>query len=80
MKDEECSAFFEFVRNVFHRFNPRKQKCVRGSSIPSMNKILSKEIMKRSKLGNYSGVNENRKIYTKQPFLCVLTKTKTKRS
>ena len=44
--------FFNMCRSTLDQHAPRKQKYARGNHIPFMNKTLSKEIMKRTKLRN----------------------------
>ena len=61
---------------------PRKQKYARGNHMPFMNKTLSKEIMKRTKLRNKflkEGTNESKKPYTSHRNYCVSLLKKTKK-
>lgn len=44
--------FFKICGEVLYRHAPRKKKYVRRNQSPSMNKALSKKIMKRAKLRN----------------------------
>ena len=44
--------FFNMCQSTLDQHAPRKQKCARGNHIPFINKTLSKEIMKRTKLRN----------------------------
>ena len=53
---------------------PRKQKYARGNHMPFMNKALSKEIMRRTRLRNKflkDRSEENKKKYSKQRNYCV---------
>ena len=44
--------FFNMCRSTLDQHAPRKQKYARGNHMPFMNKTLSKEIMRRTKLRN----------------------------
>ena len=50
--DEGFSNFLRICQNTLNRFAHRGKKHIRGNNAPFMNKILSKEIMKRSNLRN----------------------------
>ena len=50
--DDGFNSFLRICRNTLHKFAPCKKKVHRGNNAPSMNKNLSKEIMKRSNLRN----------------------------
>ena len=45
-------GFFKMCRSTLDQHAPRKQKYARGNHMRFMNKTLSKEIMKRTKLRN----------------------------
>ena len=56
------------------KYAPRKAKHTRGNQIPFMTKVLSKNVMTRSRLRNKYLKNndeENRKLYAKQRNYCV---------
>ena len=60
---------------------PRKQKYARGNHMPFMNKALSKEIMRRTRLRNKflkDRSEENKKKYSKQRNYCVSLLRKSK--
>ena len=60
---------------------PRKQKYSRGNHMPFMNKALSKEIMRRTRLRNKflkDRSEENKKKYSKQRNYCVSLMRKSK--
>ena len=59
-----------------------KKKYIRGNNSPFMNRILSKEIMKRSRLRNKflkSKSNADKKNYVKQRNYCVPLLRRTKK-
>ena len=61
---------------------PRKQKYAKGNHMPFMNKILSKEIMKRTKFCNKflkERIDESKKRYASQRNYCVSLLKKTKK-
>ena len=76
------TEFFNICRSTLDQHAPRKQKHARGNHMPFMNKTLSKEIMKRTKLRNKflkERNDENRKRYTSQRNYCVSLLNKTKK-
>ena len=75
--------FFNMRRSTLDQHAPRKQKYARGNHMPFMNKILSKEIMKRTKLCNKflkERTDESKKQYTSQRNYCVSLLKKTKKN
>ena len=67
-------SFLMYVRKPLHMYAPRKKKYIRGNNSPFMNRILSKEIMKRSRLRNKflkSKSEADKKNYVKQRNYCV---------
>ena len=72
--DTGFNDFFDICRSILDQHAPRKQKYARGNHMPFMNKILSKEIMKRTRLRNKflkERNDENKRKYTKQRNYCV---------
>ena len=70
-------------QSMLDQYAPRKQKYARGNDMPFMNKTLSKEIMKRTKLRNKflkERTDENKKRYTSERNYCVLLLKKTKKT
>ena len=75
--------FFNMCRSTLDQHAPRKQKYARGNHMPFMNKTLSKEIMKRTKLRNKflkERTDESKKRYTLQRNYCVSLLKKTKKN
>jgi len=65
--------FKNIFNEVLDNHAPQKQKVVRGNNAPFMNKILSKEFMKRARLKNSFYKNptpENKALYKKQRNYC----------
>ena len=63
------SGFFDICRTTLDQHAPRKKKFTRGNHMPFINKTLSKEIMKRTKLRNKflkDRTEENRNRYASQ--------------
>ena len=50
--DRGFDKFFEICGEVLNTYAPSKKKYIRGNQSPFRNHILSKEIMKRTKLRN----------------------------
>ena len=74
--------FFKMCRSTLDQHAPRKQKYARGNHMPFMNKTLSKEIMKRTKLRNKflkERTDESKKRYTLQRNHCVSLLKNTKK-
>ena len=75
--------FFNMYRSTLDQHAPRKQKYARGNHMPFMNKTLSKEIMKRTKLHNKflkERINESKKRYTSQRNYCASLLKKSKKN
>ena len=75
-------AFFYICRTTLDQHASRKKKYAGGNLMPFINKTLSKEIIKRTKLRNKflkERPGENRKKYASQRNYCVLLLKKTKR-
>ena len=75
--------FFNMCRSTLDQHAPRKQKYARGNHMPFMNKTLSKEIMKRTKLRNKflkERTDESKKRYTLQRNYCVSLLKKAKKN
>ena len=69
ISDEGFTEFFETCNKHLNYHAPCKQKYVRGNHLPFMNKILSKEIMKRTRIRNKflkDRNKENKSRYSKQ--------------
>ena len=75
--------FHKMFMNVLDKHAPMKKKIVRGNNAPFMTKVLSKEIMRRSKLKNNLNnipTEDNRSLYKKRINLRVnLLKKKRKK-
>ena len=50
--DNSFNRFFKIYGEELHRYTLQKRKYIRGNQSPFMNKTLSKEIMKITKLRN----------------------------
>ena len=50
--EESFSNFLDICKKILNYHEPCKQKFPRGNHLPFMNKTLSKEIMKRTRLRN----------------------------
>ena len=75
--------FFNMCRSALNQHAPRKLKYVRGNHMPFINKTLSKEIMKKTKLRNKllkERTDESKKRYTLQQNYCVSLLKKTKKN
>ena len=69
INDNRFSGFFDICRTTLDQHLPREKKFARGNHISFINKILSKEIMKRTKLRNEffkDRTEENRNRYASQ--------------
>ena len=76
------SGFFDICRTTLDQHAPRKKKYARGNHMPFINKTLSKEIMKRTKLRNKflkDRTDESRSRYASQRNYCVSLIKKTKK-
>ena len=84
INDEGFTDFFETCNKHLNYHAPSKQKYVRGNHLPFMNKSLSKEIMKRTHLGNKflkyrNKENKSRYSKKKKKLLCITCKKDEKR-
>ena len=80
--DNGFSGFFDICRTTLDQHAPRKKKYARGNHMPFINKTLSKEIMKRTKLRNKflkERTEENRSRYASQRNYCASLSKKTKK-
>ena len=78
--DNGFSGFFYICRTTLDQHAPRKKKYARGNHMPFINKTLSEEIMKRTKLRN-KFLKDNRNRYASQRNYCVsLLKKKLKKN
>ena len=50
--DKGFNKFLDLCKEALNMYAPLKKKYIRGNNSPFMNRILSKEIMKRSRLRN----------------------------
>ena len=81
--DNSFDEFLNVCRSTLVQHAPRKQKYARGNHMPFMNKTLSKEIMKRTKLRNKflkERTDESKKRYTSQRNYCVSLLKETKKN
>ena len=75
--DKGFNKFLDVCKEALNMYAPLKKKYIRGNNSPFMNRILSKEIMKRSRLRNKflkSKSEADKKNYVKQRnylFLCL---------
>ena len=68
------NKFLVVCKEALNMYAPLKKKYIRGNNSPFMNRILSKEIMKRSRLRNKflkSKIEADKKNYVKQRNYCV---------
>ena len=73
---------FNMCQSTLDQHEPRKQKYARGNHMPFINKNLSKEIMKRTKLRNKflkERTDESKKRYASQRNYCVSLLKMTKK-
>ena len=80
--DNRFSGFFDTCRTTLDQHAPRKKKYAKGNHMPFINKTLSKEIMKHTKLRNKflkDRTEENRNRYASQRNYCVSLLQKTKK-
>ena len=67
--DKGFNKFLDVCKDILNMYAPLKKKYIRGNNSPFMNRILSKEIMKRSRLRNKflkSKSEADKKNYVKQ--------------
>ena len=72
--DKGFNKFVDACKEAINMYPPLKKKYIRGNSSPFMNRILSEEIMKRSRLRNKflkSKSEADKKNYVKQRNYCV---------
>ena len=72
--DKGFNKFLDVCKEALNMYDPLKKKYIRGNNSPFMNRILSKEIMKRSRLRNKflkSKSEADKKNYVKQRNYCV---------
>ena len=80
--DKGFNKFLGVCKEALNMYAPLKKKYIRGNNSPFMNRILSKEIMKRSRLRNKflkSKSNADKKNYVKQRNYCVSLLRRTKK-
>ena len=76
------NKFLVACKEALNMYAPLKKKYIRGNNSPFMNRILSKEIMKRSRLRNKflkSKSEADKKNYVKQRNYCVSLLRRTKK-
>ena len=79
--EEGLSDFLNRCKGILDLHVPRKQKYARGNSMHFMNRVLSKEIMTRTRLRNNflkDRNEENKRKYSKQRNYCVSLLRKSK--
>ena len=72
--DKGFNKFLDVCKEALNMYVPLKKKYIRGNNSQFMNRILSKEIMKRSRLRNKflkSKSEADKKNYVKQRNYCV---------
>ena len=80
--EKDFSNFLDICKKNVNDHAPCKQKYVRGNHLPFMNKTLSKEIMKRTRLRNKFLNNKNdynKREFSKQRNYCVSLVRKSKK-
>ena len=80
--DKGFNKFVDACKEAINMYPPLKKKYIRGNSFPFMNRILSEEIMKRSRLRNKflkRKSESDKKNYVKQRNYCVSLLRKTKK-
>ena len=80
--EEGFSNFLDICKKNVNYHAPCKQKYARGNHLPFMNKTLSKEIMKRTRLRNKFLKNKNdynKREFSKQRNYCVSLVRKSKK-
>ena len=76
------NKFLDIRKEALNMYSPLKKKYIRGNTSPFMNRILSKEIMKRTRLRNKclkSNSYAGKKNYVKQRNYCVSLLRRTKK-
>ena len=80
--DEGFSNFLDICKKNLNYYAPCKQKYARGNHLPFINKTLSKEIIKRTRLRNKFLENSNdynKREFSKQRNYCVSLARKSKK-
>ena len=80
--DKGFNKFLDVCKEALNMYAPLKKKYIRGNNSPFMNRILSKEIMKRSRLRNKflkSKSEADKKNCVKQRNYCVSLLRRTKK-
>ena len=80
--DKGFNKFLDVCKEALNMYAPLKKKYIRGNNSPFMNRILSKEIIKRSILRNLfskSKSEADKKNYVKQRNYCVSLLRRTKK-
>ena len=80
--DKGFNKFLDVCKEALNMYAPLKKKYIRGNNSPFMNRILSKEIMKRSRLRNKflkSKSEADKKNYVKQRNYCASLLRRTKK-
>ena len=81
-RDNGFNKFLKVCKEALNMYAPLKKKYIRGNNSPFMNRILSKEIIKRSILRNLfskSKSEADKKNYVKQRNYCVSLLRRTKK-
>ena len=80
--DKGFNKFLDVCKEAFNMYAPLEKKYIRGNISPFMNRTLSKELMKRSRLRNKflkSKSEADKKNYVKQRNYCVSLLRRTKK-
>ena len=80
--DKGFNKFLDVCKEALNMYVPLKKKYIRGNNSQFMNRILSKEIMKRSRLRNKflkSESEADKKNYVKQRNYCMSLLRRTKK-
>ena len=78
--EERLSEFLNTCKRILDRYAPRKKYAI-GNDMPFMNRALSKEIMRRTRLRNNflkDRSEESKRKYSKQRNYCVSLLRKSK--
>ena len=71
--DKGFNKFLGGCKEAFNMYAPLTKKYIRGNNSPFMNRILGKEIMKRTRLRTKflkSKIEDDKKNYIKQRICC----------
>ena len=80
--DKGLNNFLHVCKETLNMYAPIKKKYIRGNNSPFLNRILYKEMMKRSRLRNKFLKNKSeadKKNYVKQRNYCVSLLRRTKK-